>query len=187
MAVTSGTVAAISAAVALAGTALGAVRQEQARKGQARYQARLAERNAQLAEQNAQGAEEEARQNRREGHEQAVRKRQEAALLTGAQRARAGASGATADVGSHLDLTLDTVEKGELDALSLRQQGFDAAHRQELRAWALRNQAEEAALEAQYRQGQSQTDYLGLGTTLLNGAARTGRNFYRLGSQGPRL
>ena len=186
----SSTAAAISAAVALAGTALGAVgavRQEEARKSQARYQARLAERNAQQAEQHAQAAQEAARHNRKQGYEEAVRKRQEAALLTGAQRARSGASGTQTDTVSQLDLNLDTVEKGELDALSRRQQGLDAAHQQELRAWAYRNQAEEAALEADYRQGQTQTDYLGLGTTLLNGAARSGRNFYRLGSQGPRL
>ncbi|MDO5483860.1 MAG: hypothetical protein Q4F27_03030 [Desulfovibrionaceae bacterium] len=190
MAIAGGTAAAISAAVALAGAALGAagaVRQEAARKSQARYQSQLAARNAQLAEQNARTAEEEARQNRREGHEAATRKRQEAALLAGSQRAEAGASGAQTDAGATLDRTLDTVEKGELDALSLKQQGEDMAYNQALRAWGYRNQAQASALDALYKNAQARTDYLGLGSTLLNGAARNGKNFYRLGSQGPRV
>ena len=190
MAVASGTAAAISAAVALAGAAMGtvnAVRQAEARKSQARYQSQLAARQAQIAEHNAQASEEAARQERKQGYEEAVRKRQEASLLVGAQRAQAGASGAQADTGATLDRLLDTVEKGELDALSRQQQAYDAAHTQELQAWAQRNQAQAATLDALYRKGQAKTDHLGLGSTLLNSAARTGRNFYKLGSQGPRL
>ena len=78
-------------------------------------------------------------------------------------------------------------EKGELDALSLQQQGADAAYNQQLRAWGLRNQAQSAGLEAQYLRQRGNTDYLGLTSTLLNGASRAGRNFFTLGAQGPRL
>lgn len=190
MAIATTTAAIISAAVALAGTAAGAAgaaRQSRNQREQAEYQSRLAARNAQIAEQNAQAADEEARAAKKEGYENAARKRQETARIIGTQRAQAGASGAQADAGGNLDRVLDTAEKGELDALSLQQQGANAAHNQQVRAWGLRNQAQSSALEAQYLRKKADTDYLGLTTTLLNGATRAGRNFYNLGAQGPRL
>ena len=190
MAIATGTAAIIGAAMALAGTAAGAAsaaRQAQTQKQQARYQSQLAARNAAIAEQNAQVADEEARAARKGGAEDAARKRQEPARIIGMQRAGAGASGAQVDAGGNLDRVLDTAEKGEMDALSLQQQGADAAYNQQLRAWGLRNQAESASLEAQYLRGRGNTDYLGLTTTLLNSAGRTGRNFFNLDRQGPRL
>ena len=93
-------------------------------------------------------------------------------------RARPGAAA--------LDRVLDTAERGELDALAARQRGEDAAHNQDLRAWSLRNQVQSAELEARALREKADADYLGgLRSTLLNGAARTGRNFYNLGVQGP--
>lgn len=151
MAIATTTAAIISAAVALAGTAAGAagaVQQSRNQREQAEYQAGLAERNARIAEQNAQAADEEARAAKKEGYENAARKRQEAARIIGAQRAQAGASGAQTDAGGTLDRVLDTAEKGELDALSLQQQGANAAHNQQLRAWGLRNQAQSSTLDA---------------------------------------
>ncbi len=170
MAIATGTAAIIGAAMALAGTAAGAAsaaRQAQTQKQQARYQSQLAARKG--------------------GAEDAASKRQETARIIGMQRAGAGASGAQVDAGGNLDRVLDTAEKGEMDALSLQQQGADAAYNQQLRAWGLRNQAESASLEAQYLRGRGNTDYLGLTTTLLNSAGRTGRNFFNLDRQGPRL
>ena len=191
MAIATGTAAAISAAMALAGTAagvVGAARQAQAQREQAQYQAKLAQRSAAIAEQNAQAAESEAAAERREGAENAAKKRQEAARLIGAQRAQAGASGARVDEGAALDRVLDTAERGELDALAARQKGEDAAHNQDLRAWGYRNQAQASELEARALKEKAETDYLGsIRSTLLNGAARTGRNFYSLGVQGPRI
>lgn len=190
MAIATTTAAIISAAVALAGTAAGvagAAQQSRNQRQQAKYQAGLAARNAQIAEQNAQAADEEARAAKKEGFENAARKRQETARIIGTQRAQAGASGAQADAGGNLDRVLDTAEKGELDALSLQEQGANAAHNQQLRAWGLRNQAQSSALEAQYLRKKAASDYPGLTTTLLNGASRAGRNFYNLGAQGPRL
>ncbi len=186
MAIASGTAAIIGAALALAGTA-GAVRQAHTQQQPPRYQAEQAPRNPKIAEQNAQAADEEASAARKDGAENAARKRQEAARIIGAQRAQAGASGAQTDAGGTLDRVLDTAEKGELDALSLQQQGADAAYNQQLRAWGLRNQAQSAGLEAQYLRRRGDTDYLGLTTTLLNSAGRMGRNFFSLGAQGPRL
>ena len=191
MAIATGTAAAISAAMALAGTAagvVGAARQAQAQRAQTQYQAKLAQRSAAIAEQNAQAADGDAAAARREGAENAARKRQEAARLIGAQRAQAGASGARVDEGAALDRVLDTAERGELDALAARQQGADAAHNHDLRAWSYRNQAQAGELEARALNEKAETDYLGgLRTTLLNGAARTGKNFYSLGVQGPRI
>ena len=190
MAIASGTAAAITAAVALAGAAVGTVsslQQAEARRQQAEYQSSLAARNARQAEQSAELADDAARREKQAGHEAAVKKRQEAARIMGSQRAQASASGAQADAGSQLDVLMDTAEKGELDALSQEQQGADAAHAQQVRAWNLRNQSTGALLSAENLGSQSQTDYLGLTTTLLNGANRVGRNFYTLGTRGPLL
>ena len=190
MAIATSTAAMISAAVAIAGAAAGtvsAVQQAEGRRQQTEYQSELAARNAQQAELSAQTADEAARQERRAGYEAAQAKRQEAARIIGAQRAQAGASGAQADAGSTLDKTLDTAEKGELDALSAEQQGQSRAHSQDMRAWSLRNQSAEAASSADFTGSRSETDYLGLSSTLLNGASRVGCNFYTIGSRGPLL
>ena len=188
MAIATSTAAAISAAVALVGAAVGTVssiQQAESRRQQAEYQSKLAERNARQAGQSAELADEAARREKQTGYESAVKKRQEAARIIGSQRAQASASGAQTDAGSQLDLTMDTAEKGELDALSQEQQGADAAYNQQLRAWNLRNQAAGAMLNAESLNNHAQTDYLGLTTTLLNGANRMGRNFYTLGTRGP--
>lgn len=191
MGIATGTAAAISAALALAGTAVGVagqVREAESQRAQARYQAKLAERNAAIAGQNAQLADLEAASKRQEGAEKAAQKRQEAARIIGIQRARGGASGARLDEGASLDRLLDTAERGELDALDAQRQGEDEAHIQDLRAWSFRNQAEASSLDAEALRRKAETDYLGsLRATLLNGAVKSGRNFYSLGVQGPRI
>ena len=190
MAIATSTAAAISAAVALAGAAVGTVssiQQAESRRQQAEYQSKVAERSAQQAEQSATLADDAARQEKQAGYEAAVKKRQEAARIIGGQRAQASTSGAQVDAGSQLDLNLDTAEKGELDALAQEQQGNAAAYNQQVRAWNLRNQATGATLNAENLGSHAQTDYLGLTTTLLNGASRMGRNFYTLGTRGPLL
>lgn len=100
MAISTGALAAISIAATAAGTGMGvmsSIQQGKARQAQAEYQADVARQNQQLAEQQA-GAQ------RREGYDNMIAKRQETARLIGRQRAAAGASGATVDVGSSLDL-----------------------------------------------------------------------------------
>ncbi len=190
MAIATSTAAAISAAVALAGAAVGTVssiQQAESRRQQAEYQSKLAERSAQQAEQSATLADEAARQEKQAGYEAAVKKRQEVARIIGGQRAQASTSGAQVGTGSQLDLNLDTAEKGELDALAQEQQGNAASYNQQVRAWNLRNQSTGATLNAENLNSHAQTDYLGLTTTLLNGASRVGRNFYTLGTRGPLL
>ena len=169
MAVASSTAALLGAAVTLASTAVGtwsAVSRQEEQRKQAEFSADMARRNAQIAEENARMAEEEARQTRADSYDKAVRKRQETSLLVGKQRAQAGASGAQIDSGSHLDSQLDLREKGELDALSIEEQGERAAYNQEVQAWNQRN----AAQGSQARERQ-----------LL------GNNFDLFSGQGPRL
>ena len=188
MAVASSTAALLGAAVTLASTAVGTwsamSRQEEQRK-QAEFSADMARRNAQIAEENARMAEEEARQTRADSYDKAVRKRQETSLLVGKQRAQAGASGAQID--SHLDSQLDLREKGELDALSIEEQGERAAYNQEVQAWNQRNAAQGSQARERQLRSKSSTDYLSLSKTLLNGAGRLGNNFDLFSGQGPRL
>ena len=88
------------------------------------------------------------------------RKRQETSLLVGKQRAQAGASGAQIDSGSHLDSQLDLREKGELDALSIEEQGERAAYNQEVQAWNQRNAAQGSQARERQLRSKSSTDYL---------------------------
>ncbi len=125
-----------------AGTA-GSVVSTVAGLNQADAQSKAAEQNAQVARQNAALAEEEARQARREGHENKLKKRQEVAGLIGTQRAQQGASGALADSGSFMDTILDTVDKGEADAMALERQGMDIAYSKDMEAWNYGRPSEE--------------------------------------------
>ena len=183
MAVASSTAALLGAAVTLASTAVGtwnAVSRQEEQRKQAEFSADMARRNAQIAE-------EEARQTRADSYDKAVRKRQETSLLVGKQRAQAGASGAQIDSGSHLDSQLDLREKGELDALSIEEQGERAAYNQEVQAWNQRNAAQGSQARERQLRSKSSTDYLSLSKTLLNGAGRLGNNFDLFSGQGPRL
>ena len=180
MAVASSTAALLGAAVTLASTAVGtwsAVSRQEEQRKQAEFSADMARRNAQIAEENARMAEEEARQTRADSYDKAVRK----------QRAQAGASGAQIDSGSHLDSQLDLREKGELDALSIEEQGERAAYNQEVQAWNQRNAAQGSQARERQLRSKSSTDYLSLSKTLLNGAGRLGNNFDLFSGQGPRL
>lgn len=190
MAVASSTAALLGAAVPLASTAVGtwsAVSRQEEQRKQAEFSADMARRNAQIAEENARMAEEEARQTRADSYDKAVRKRQETSLLVGKQRAQAGASGAQIDSGSHLDSQLDLREKGELDALSIEEQGERAAYNQEVQAWNQRNAAQRSQARERQLRSKSSTDYLSLSKTLLNSAGRLGNNFDLFSGQGPRL
>lgn len=117
------------------GTAFSAIQQGQAAQAAARQQADAARwqgmldnENAQFqaktAEMNAQMLEEDGKEAKRESYDAAQKKRLEAATIVGQQRLAAGASGAQVDKGSFLDKQLDTVEKGELDAFAITEQGL---------------------------------------------------------------
>ena len=176
---------AAAAAVALIGTAMSAYssyQQGQAQQRQSEFQEKVSQRNAQIAEQNAQMAEEEGRQAKRIGYENAVRKRQEAAQIIGSQRAAFGASGAQVDQGAALDLSLDTAEKGELDAFQLQQQGLDTDYNKRIEAWNFREQGTGQQLQGRLygMQTEGYSPWLSAGGTLLQGVGNAGSNYFRL-------
>ena len=157
--------------------AVGSIYQNQAVKAQANAQAQQAQANADIANQNAKLAEDEARLARREGYENKLKKRQEVAGLIGSRRAAQGASGALVDSGSFMDLELDSVDKGEADALKMEQQGYDTAYQKELEAYNYRNQAGQLQQQAaDYRA--SANDKWGTGLTILGSVAQAGSNWY---------
>lgn len=157
--------------------AVGSVYQNSVASAQANAQAQQAQANADIANQNAKLAEDEARLARREGYENKLKKRQEVAGIIGAQRAAQGASGALVDAGSFMDTTLDTIDKGESDALKMEQQGYDAAYQKELEAYNYRNQAGQLQQQAaDYRA--SANDKWGTGLTILGSVAQAGSNWY---------
>lgn len=181
----SGATAAIMAAAAVASAAMSAVgqiQQGQAQQRQAEFQSKMAARNAQIADQNAQLAEEEGREAKKTAAENSAKKRQEAAQIIGAQRAAVGASGAQVDQGAALDLTLDTAEKGELDALAMIEQGSREDFGKRIDAWNFRNQATGLQLQSSmYKsQGQQNTAWLSAGSTLLGGISKAGTNYYNM-------
>lgn len=164
-------------AIGLAASAFGTVSSTIAANRQAEAQARQAEANADTANRNAKLAEEDARQARREGYENKLKKRQEVAGLIGTQRAQQGASGALADSGSFMDTILDSVDKGEADAMKMEQQGFDSAYQKDLEAYNYKNQANQLQAQARdYRN--SKASGLTAGLTLLGSAASAGSNWY---------
>lgn len=157
--------------------AVGSVYQNSVASAQARAQSQQAQDNADIANQNAKLAEEEARQARREGYENKLKKRQEVAGIIGEQRAAQGASGALVDSGSFMDLSLDTVDKGEADAIKMEQQGFDTAYQKELEAYNYRNQANQYQAQAiDYKR--SANNKWSTGLTILGQAAKVGSNWY---------
>lgn len=105
----------------------------------AKAQNKASEYNARVMEKNAANAEQDAEYARGQSQRSAVEKRKEVQLLIGAQRAKAGASGATVNSGSFADVQLSTAEEGEKDAMAILQQA-------DLDAWRYENQA------GQYRQ-----------------------------------
>lgn len=160
-----------------AGTA-GSVVSTVAGLNQADAQSKAAEQNAQVARQNAALAEEEARQARREGHENKLKKRQEVAGLIGTQRAQQGASGALADSGSFMDTILDTVDKGESDAMALERQGMDIAYSKDMEAWNYGNQARSYQWHADQAKSSKSGILLSGGMSLLGNAVTAGSNWY---------
>ena len=164
---------AIPVAIALIGSAVSAYGQMQSAKAanrQADYQSQVAANNAATAEMEAQYAEQQ-------GEKNAEAQRRKTAVMIGAQRARMGASGATADTGSFLDIELDTAKMGELDALALREEG-------QLAAWRARTQGANYTAQSQLY-GMSKTNpHIGAAGTLLQGAGQAGMSYFSMGGGG---
>ncbi len=144
MAMTAATATAITLATTALSTGMGvyqAIGQSKAQQAQMEAQSKQAQYQADIARQNQQLAEEQASAQRREGYENMTAKRQETARLIGRQRAAMGASGASVDVGSNLDLQADTAAQGEMDAIGLYNKGQDAGYNTQLQGWNYGQQA----------------------------------------------
>lgn len=100
----------------------------------AQFQANVATMNAEMAE-------EEGKEAKKIGYDNAQKARLQAAQMIGGQRSAMAASGAQVDQGAFLDLTLDTAEKGELDALALNEQGLWADYNKRLEGANMRANA----------------------------------------------
>ena len=88
-----------------------------------------------------------------------------------------GASGAVVESGSFLDLTLDSREQGELDAMALLQEGDMAAWRAQLQAGNFYSQAAQARASKVSPRGV-------LAGSLLSGAAGVGGAYFSLDGAG---
>lgn len=145
--------------------------QMQAQAAQAQYQAEIARQNQELAK-------EQASAERKQGYDNMITQRQETAKLIGRQRAAAGASGATVDVGSNLDLQADTAAQGEIDAITAYNQGLDRAYNREIEAWNYGNQA--TAFDTQASNARSSASnalnagYLNAASSAIGGIAQMG-------------
>lgn len=138
--------------------AYSANKEAKAANAAAEYNASIQERNATIAGIRANDA--IAR-----GDIEEKKYRLQVSKLVGEQRSEYGASGVVVDTGSPLDVNLDTVEQGELDALTIR-------HNASIEAWGLRNQAEEAIGNASLYRATRRSPAVAAGTTLLSGAGQ---------------
>ncbi len=135
----------------------GAVQQSQSQKAQAEYQSDMAQYNATVAEQQALMAEEEGKAIKQQSYEDSLKKRQEASLIVGKQRAAQAASGAAVDTGSALDTNLDTVERGEIDAFHAKEAGAWQNYDKQVEAWNYRNSAAQSQSQSQMYDNKAQS------------------------------
>ena len=144
---------------------------------QAKAQNSMAEYNAKVAENNAKNAQAEADYARAQSWRNANENRKETAQLIGAQRAKMGASGAVVDSGTFLDLSLSTVEQGEISAMAMAQEG-------EMAAWRAGLQRDNYLQSAQMSRASKVNTGSVFAGSLLSGAAQVGGAFYGLSKDG---
>ena len=168
----SGYASATAAVLAIAGTVTSTAMSMQAQQKQAQQQKASAEYQSEIANRNQELAQEQAASVKRQGYDDAQRQRLKAAGMIGTQRAIAGASGITVDTGSNLDLTMETAEKGEIDALAIQQQALDKSHNLQIQGW---NSGQQAAAYAWKADSIDPT--AGMIGTALGGLAKAGSNF----------
>ena len=145
-------------------SALGTMQQTDAANKQASYQAQVSANNAQTAENEAAYARETAERN-------AQAQKRKTLSVIGTQRAAEGASGAVVDSGSFMDVTLDTAERGTLDALALLEEGT-------LAAWRAENQAATYRAQSGLYSASKKSALTPVGGSLLSGAGEIGKNYY---------
>lgn len=160
-----------SIAASAVGTGMSVIGQMQAgaaAKNQAAYQAAVARNNQILSERAAQDA-------LLRGKQAEEQKRLETRRLIGQQRAVMAGNGVVIDQGSALDITSDTREYGELDALTTR-------YNAEREAYAARvqgaNFAQEATLADMRGASASSSATFGAVGSLITGAGSVGKDWY---------
>jgi len=130
LAIASITVAAVSAAAGTTMSVLSAVQTQQAN-----------EFNSDVAKNNAKQSEQQAQLTLEQGREQERLQRLRTAQVKGSQRASYSASGVVVDQGSALDTIFDTTQKGEYDALTMRQNSAYQAYGANVQANDLKAQS----------------------------------------------
>lgn len=167
------TAAAVSTGITVASSvaglglsAYGQYQQTQAANKQAAYQAEVAANNAQTAENEAAYARATAEKN------EEAQKRKTLQVI-GTQRASEGASGAVVDNGSFMDVTLDTAERGTIDALALLEEGNRSA-------WRAENQASNFRAQSTLYSASQKDPFLPVAGSLLSGAGQIGMNYYNM-------
>lgn len=127
----------VSATLLIAGAAASAYSASQ----QTKAQNKANEQNAQSLDKNAQQADKDAAFAETQGKKEELRNRNANRRLMGQQRASAGASGATVDVGSFNDILDDTNMIGDVDSLSIQGNTKREADRFRFEAGNLRQDA----------------------------------------------
>ena len=153
-------------AVGMGMTALGQVQANESANAQAKYQSQMAANNAATLESEARYAEETAQKN-------AAQKRRETGVFIGKQRAAEGATGAVVDSGSFMDVSLDTAERGEMDALALLREG-------DMTAWRARVGATNSMAQSGLYAGSQKSALMPVAGGLLSGAGNIGANWYTM-------
>ncbi len=159
----------IIAAASLALGAAGAVQQSQAASAQATYQAAVSRNNAVLAEKAASDAEERGRLEEKQSRLRTSR-------TIGSQRASFAANGVVVDEGSALDVTADTAELGEVDALTIRDNAAREAFN--FRAQGSQFQSDAGAFETSAANSQT-AGFLNAGASLLDGGQTVAGKWYK--------
>lgn len=151
-------------------TAMGQMQATDSANAQAKYQSQMAANNAATMESEAAYAEETARKN-------AAEKRRETQTFIGKQRAAEAGTGAVVDSGSFLDVSLDTAERGEMDALALLREG-------DMTAWRARVQGSNYSAQSGLYSMSRKSAFAPVAGGLLSGAGQIGANWYTMTNKG---
>ncbi len=140
---------------------------------QGKAQRRIFEAQAKIDEINARIAEMQAEDAIKRGHEREGISRQKTKKIRGAQRAALAAQGIRVDVGSALDIQLETEDIGELDALTIRNNALREAFGFKAGAAGLRTEAGFKRTEGE--RAQARGVFEGTQTLLTSGAKFIGQ------------
>jgi len=152
--------------------------EQKAANQQAQYESDMADYEEKVAENNALAAQYEAQHAREEAAEKAKQHRQQVSVLLGKQRAGMGATGAMADEGSFMDLSLETVEQGKLDELAILHEGDLEAWRANVRGMNYQAQAGLHAGASSFASSKIKSPSSGALSAGLISGARTGLGYY---------